>query len=375
MKRILFFIESLAGGGAEKVLVTLLNHLNREKYDVTLLTLVDTGVFKCGLDMTKLHYRSFIHPSANPVVNLWNKLKYKLVYHYIPISLARRWILPLRGYDLYVAFVEGHATKLVAQINKAKVAWVHSDLKSVPWTQEVGIFKNIQEEKEAYNCYNKTVCVSQNVEQIMRNHYGLFNTITLYNPIDIGDIIGKSLANDFVVESNGFNVVSIGRLVKLKGYDKLIPMIKQIRVKGINIHLYIIGEGEESVFLVKLIHTLGLYDCVHMLGFLNNPYSVMRKMDAFVCSSRAEGFSLVIAEAIVLGIPVISMNCAGPNELLDGGRYGCLCQTYDELEHALFRAATDKSFLMNLRKKSEDRKTFLGIQQTMATIEHVFDTL
>ena len=371
----MFFIESLAGGGAEKVLVTLLNHLNREKYDVTLLTLVDTGVHKCGLDMTKLHYRSFIHPSANPVANIWNKVKYKLVYYYLPRSLASRWVLPQFGYDVYVAFVEGFATSLISFISGVKIAWVHIDLKSYPWTLDKRIFKNKEEEHKTYCTYSKVVCVSQTVERVMNSYYGLRNTVTIYNHIDCDKIIEKSLANSFVVKPGCFNVVSVGRLVKQKGFDLLIPLIKRIRDKGINIQLYIIGEGDEFKNLEEVVHELEMEDYIHMLGFLNNPYPIMRKMDVFVCSSRAEGYSLVIAEAIVLGIPVISMNCAGPNELLDGGRFGCLCQTYEELEHELFHAATDKAFLMDLRKKSEDRKTFFCIQQTMTTIEQLFDTL
>ena len=63
---------------------------------------------------------------------------------------------------------------------------------------------------------------------------------------------------------------------------------------------------------------------------MKNPYPLMDKMDLFVCSSRAEGYSLVIAEAMILGLPVISTNCAGPKELLDNGNYGMIVENHDE---------------------------------------------
>ena len=113
-KRILFFVESLSGGGAEKVLVTLLGHLDINKYDITLLSLVDTGVLKDDLNLQRIQYKAFIDPSNSFVVNIWNRLKYKLVYQCLPTRFAYRWIFKKNIYDLYVAFTEGFVTKLIS---------------------------------------------------------------------------------------------------------------------------------------------------------------------------------------------------------------------------------------------------------------------
>ena len=80
MRNILFFIESLSGGGAEKVLVTLLNHIDYLRYQVTLLTLVDIGILKNKIDFSKIKYHTIIKQSPNPFLRFWYKIKYKLIY-------------------------------------------------------------------------------------------------------------------------------------------------------------------------------------------------------------------------------------------------------------------------------------------------------
>ena len=110
------------------------------------------------------------------------------------------------------------------------------------------------------------------------------------------------------------------------------------------------------------------------MGFLKNPYALMKNMDLFVCSSRAEGYSLVIAEALVLGLPVISTDCAGPNELLDNGKYGILV---DNNESALYNGICDlinsPENIITLRNKSFQRCDFFNIYNTIQAFEKLID--
>ena len=82
MKHVLFFVESLSEGGAEKVLTTLLRHLDSAKYRITLLTLVDAGVLRDEIDKGKIAYKTVIRPSSSPFGSLWSKFAYKLIYRY-----------------------------------------------------------------------------------------------------------------------------------------------------------------------------------------------------------------------------------------------------------------------------------------------------
>lgn len=371
MRNILFFIESLSGGGAEKVLVTLLNHIDYSKYRITLLTLVDTGVLKNNLDFSKLKYRSIIKSSNNPILKFWYKVKYKLIYRYLPSNIVNKWIIPQKGIDTYIAFTEGYCTKILTHTKKYKIAWVHIDLKALPWTINEGIYKNKQEEKNAYSNYNKVICVSNSVKRIMQEEYGLEHVETIYNPIDSIEIITKSQEINDIDTPAGFNLISIGRLVPQKGYDLLVPIVSKLVKEGINVHLYILGTGTEKEQLESIIASEGINHNIHLLGFQKNPYSIMKNMDLFVCSSRSEGYSLVIAEALTLGLPVVSMNCSGPNELLDNNKYGTLCDNYEELYQAIRTAITDKNYYQDLKEKAAKRKGFFDITTTMKQIDQL----
>ncbi len=375
MKKLLFFIESLSGGGAEKALVTLLHHLNDAKYDITLLTLVDAGPLRADVNLKRIHYQTVIRNSSNTLHSLWNKTKYKLIYHLLPIQWACKLVIPQKDFDLYIAFTEGFATKLLAHAPGKKIAWIHTDLNNNPWPLNIGIYKDLEEEKFAYGCYDKAVCVSRVVEEVMNRYYGIHQTQTIYNLIDADYIIAQSIRPSSFSASQGFNIVTVGRLVVQKGYDRLIPIIAKLSQEGNNINLLIIGAGPELANLKQIAHRCRVADSISFMGYQNNPYPIMLQADLLVCSSRVEGFGLTIAEAMILGLPVISMRCSGPEELLQGGKYGELCDDYISLAHAIGRACSDADYLQGLRKKSLAGQTCFNVKQPLQQIETLFDSI
>ena len=366
MKHILFFIESLSVGGAEKVLTTYLKYIDYSNFKITLMPLFDTGVLRDEIDFSKLNYQPIIRKAKNRWQQTLNKIRYKIIYSFIPCSLINRWIVPQKGIDVYIAFTEGFSTKLISYTPGKKIAWVHADLKTDPWTQNNNIFKSIFEEANSYKRYNKVICVSQSVEHVMKDLYGLTNTITIYNPIDTNEILHKANQPIGIKISSSFNIVSTGRLVPQKGYDRLIPIIEKLRKEGKDIHLYIIGEGRERKLLEKIIDDAELQRFVHLMGYLNNPYALMKKMDLFVCSSRAEGYSLAIVEAMILGLPILSSECAGPTELLDHGIYGILVNNNTiGIYEGLSRIIRDHTLIKEMRKKSLERSESFGYKKSI----------
>ncbi|MBD5231218.1 MAG: glycosyltransferase [Bacteroidales bacterium] len=369
-KRLLFFIESFSGGGAERVLLTILRNIDLSKFHVTVLVINDKGVYQeafnsLGIKIVKV---------LNGKWPLFDKVKYKLVYNYLPPKMALKWLLKGLRADTYIAFIEGYCTKMLSYLTpkKRKIAWVHIDLKNFPWPIEKGIYKNTQEEKRAYSKFDLAVGVSNDVSDVLRNSYALQTVKTIYNPIDEERIkhLAKQ-ANNYKIDKQSFNIVSVGRLTRQKGYDKLIAEMPGILKQNPGIKLYIIGDGEERPNLEQQIKDLGLQENVILSGFLDNPYSVMKNMNLFVCSSVAEGFSLVIAEAMTLGLPIASMKCAGPCELLGHGKYGVLCNNYEELADALVKISMDTSLRAELRKKSQARSKDFNTKQILQTIEEI----
>lgn len=367
MKHILFFIESFSGGGAEKVLITLLNHLDYTRYEVTLLAVNDIGVYRDKIDRTKIRVASLCGDGSS----LWNRIKYKFIYHILPVRIICQWFIP-QNVAVAVAFVEGFCTKVLSYHPKRKIAWVHIDLKSFPWPLEKGIYASLEEEKECYRKFDEVVCVSQSVESAMRSHYELTNTCTIYNPIDAQDIRHRAHASaKGALPKEVFNIMSIGRLEKQKGYDLLIPIIANLKKSGKDIHLYLVGEGSERQPLEKLIERHNLQDAVTLTGFLENPYPLLRQMDLFVCSSRSEGFSLVIAEALIVGIPVVSTYCSGPNELLQEGKYGILCHDYEALEKMMGQCVDDRRLLQSLKQKAMEGGKQFDMNRIIQQVERV----
>lgn len=369
-KKVVFFIESFSGGGAERVLLTILRNLDMTKFDVIVLVVSNSGVYSREFHALDVKIVSILGNRTS----ILNKVKYKLVYNLLPPEIAIKWVLKGINANTYVSFIEGYCTKLFSRLPKTtrKLAWVHIDLDAFPWTIAKGIYRDKREEIDTYHCYDKVIGVSQQVSNMLVDKYGIQAAQTIYNPIDEDRI--KTCSSDISheeIDKRFFNLVSVGRLTMQKGYDKLIQLMPYMLSVNPNLHLYIIGEGEARQKLEDDIKRLNLQDHVRLLGFMDNPYSMMKNMDLFVCSSIAEGFSLVIAEAMIVGLPVVSMKCAGPNELLDMGKYGILCSTFDDLRNSILKVSKDSNLLDALKEKAKERSRFFNTASIVKQIESI----
>ena len=135
----------------------------------------------------------------------------------------------------------------------------------------------------------------------------------------------------------------MGGLVQQKGYDRLLRIYNNIVKKEKNIHLYILGEGNQRKELEKYIRNNNLGDKVTLLGYKENPYKYVKKADLFVCSSYYEGYSTAVTEALIVGTPVITTLCSGMQELLDNGTYGMIVENNEEsLYNGLKKLINDK---------------------------------
>ena len=372
--KILFLIESLAGGGAEKVLSVIIKHLNYEKYEVTVCPVVDEGIYCEEVKRQVTHYKPIISYKGSLLSRFWNRIKYKLIYSYLPLNWIYKWFIP-QGHDVEIAFCEGFVTKLLsyANSNAKKIAWIHTDLRANPWPIKLGIYQDIEEERKSYLNFNRIVCVSQSARQSFINLYGLEDkTITIYNPIDVNDI--RSKVGQKKCEEEAVRLISVGRLVPQKGFDRLLKVVRRLHDNGYSIHLLILGAGYERDTLERYVESHDMQSYVSLPGFSGNPYHEMSEADLFVCSSRAEGFSLVIAEAMVLGIPVISTFCSGPNELLQEGKYGKLVENSEEgLYQGIKFLLDDQTELDRLEDLALSRGKMLGVDETMHRIDNLLE--
>lgn len=330
--KLLFLIESLSGGGAEKVLSVLLKHLDKTKFDITLCTIVDTGIY--AEEVKKyVKYTSVLGNLQKK--NLLGKIVYKILYLFIyrilPSQLIYTLFIPKKN-DIEIAFVEGFCTKILSHsTNKKaqKIAWAHTDLINNHWI--TSIYKNKQDEKQSYQKYNKIIGVSNTATTAIKQLYNINNAVTLYNPIESDNIIEKS--KEFIAlpsKTQTIRMVTVGRFVPQKAYDRLLRVIKRLYEDGYSIELWILGDGEQRPMLKEYINTHSLNEIVTLWGFQKNPYPYLKHSDIFVCSSVSEGYSTAVTEALILELPVITTACSGMDELLLNGKCGLITDNTEE---------------------------------------------
>lgn len=375
MVKVLFFLESLGGGGAEKVLVNLIKGLDKSKYDITVKSISDIGIYNKEIsEISK--YEPIISAKncdKNLLLNIIYKIKYKLIY-LMPKKVIYK-IIVRKKYDIEIAFIEGFATAVISKSKdklSKKIAWIHVD--PIERDYADNYFKSLEEHSKCYKKFDKIVCVSKSVEKSVRQKYYIkgSNIITQYNPIDQYDI--KKKANEKINLSNSSQLrfITIGRLVEQKGYDRLLRVIERLKREGKDgFELLILGDGYQREELERYIKENNLSNIVKIEGFVKNPYPYLKNSDLFICSSRGEGYSLVIAEALILNIPIISTRCSGPNELLNFGEYGILVNNNeDSLYLGLKNIIDNKNILLDLKDKSSKRAEFFDYVRTIKEIEN-----
>lgn len=321
MKKILFIMYNLAGGGAEKVLIDLLDNIDYTRYEVDLLLIRKEGVYLNSIN-NNVKVKSIIPCNKNK--NSLHLRLMSLMYAYFPKILVSYVIG--KKYDVEIAFLEGETSKIATYSknnHSKKISWVHTDL-------EKYITMSREEEEKIYDLTDTIVCVSNKCKDSFNNIYPQYKdkTKVLYNLIDTNNIINKS-KEEF--KYNKKYILAIGRLVKEKRFDRLIKSYKLLSDEGFSEELIILGEGELRADLEKLVDKLNLKDKVHLYGFKKNPYSYIKNCSLFVTSSDVEGLPLVVAEAIVIGKAIVSTNCVGSAELIDYGKYGILTSKNDEI--------------------------------------------
>ena len=307
---ILFLIPSLHGGGAERVITTLLQNLDRSSFKLT-LALVDTkeAVFlkavPTDVEFIDLNCQRVRYALPKIIALIW-KLRPDVVFSTLGhLNLALALLKPfLPRHPRYIA----RETNILSQVLAAgRIPWL--------WQWMYRLF---------YNNHDAVVCQSQDMLDDLVANWALSKerAVLIYNPVDV-ELIRRLVAGsspdnylEFEKDSVRVQLVAAGRLVDQKGFDLLIEAMKLLQYT--QIRLTILGAGPLRTNLERLAQALGVADLVRFTGFQTNPYAWFAQADAFVLSSRYEGFPNVVLESLACGTPVIAVPApGGTRELLD----------------------------------------------------------
>ena len=309
MKKILFGITSLTIGGAERVLVDLANRLS-EEYSITILTIYGKGELR-----SQLNKKVKVISLYDMAFKDYNKLDR------IAISLDLIFkIKPLKGYDIYVSFLEGPITRLFSKkieknsdTNIKRIAWVHNDISKV-FGKNLKAKIKMKIDKRIYEKYDEIVFVSNENKEDFEKTYGKLKnnkTSVIRNYINYQSVLGKSEQEPEVkFDDNCINLVSVCRLVEQKALDRFIKIHSMLEKDGIHSKVYIVGDGPNKSILKKTIEKYNEKENFFLLGQKENPYPYIKNADYFCLLSYYEGYGMVIDEAKILNKKIIITNTA-----------------------------------------------------------------
>ena len=371
MLSVLFLIPTLDRGGAENVLVDLVNHMDQSKFQITVQTLFDKDSQKNRL-REGIEYKSFLYHQFHGNSRLFAR---------IPAGLLYRLIVRKR-YDIIVSYLEGPTTHIITgcpYLDTKKVAWIHSALDTGR-----GLSAGFASEEEAIRAYagfDKVVFVAESVRKRIEETAGIpfHNGCVLYNTINTEEILtlARERMDDFSFPEDELCIISTGKITPVKGYDRMARVQKRLTEEGYRTHVYILGEGSDRGTIEEYVKKNGIADSFTFLGFHKNPYKYVAQSDLFVCSSRREGFSTAVTEALILGIPVVSTDCSGAYELLgEHNEYGIVVKNReDALFEGIKQMITEPSLLEHYAYKAKLRGDQFVIKDTVQAVEEMLLSL
>ena len=363
MLKVLFLIHDLGQGGAEKVLVNLVNNMDRSKFDISVTALFGGGVNEQFL-ASDIHFRA-VFPKEVPGNS-------KLMKLLTPAQLHRMCVK--EHYDIEVSYLEGPSARVISGCNDANtklVSWIHVEQHTMERLS--GSFRSEREARECYDRFDQTVCVSQYVHDdfcrilnFQKPCHVLYNTVESEKILAHADDTAPELVDDGKIR-----LMAVGTLKESKGYMRLLSIIKRLRDEEYPVHLYILGIGPLQQEMERYIRANDLQEAVTLLGYQTNPYKYVSKCDLFVCASFAEGFSTAATEALIVGTPVCTVEVSGMKEMLgEHDEWGIVTENSEE---ALYQGIKDlldhPDKLTHYKEKAIERGKTFSTENTVRAVE------
>lgn len=361
MKNILFVVDERRMGGVSYVLEKLFKALNNVQFD--LLVLHDNGDCLENIDNVNMFFGTpffeVVDLSLKDVIkskNIKRIIKKLYLIFLMKTGLIKgkvkkeRKKMNLKQYDVEISFKDGFGTYFVAYGDaKEKIRWLHADYSN----NDPGR-KYKKSFTDALNQYNQFVAISKSVAKKFNDKYGKKEiTTVIYNlfnmaetPITVEEKNNKKL-----------NIVTVGRLHRIKGYDRLFRALGRIKQDGNleNISLKIVGDGEEEENLTALAKELNLEKEIEFLGRKDNPWHYIKDGDLFVLTSLSEAFPSTVIESLLMHIPVLSVEYSSAYEMIENNKNGIIVEnSEDGIYQGLNKILKDKELLLQLKQGASE---------------------
>lgn len=387
-KQLLFVIDSLTCGGAEKSLVTLLNLIDYSKFDVDLMMFKRGGAFESLVPenvhiILAPHYFEQLQLRKNrKLKDIYYRLKtsfllrvnglFKEKYHTEQIvyqSLKSYLKNQEKEYDCAIAYSQGMPTYYVSNhiTAKRKLAWINCNYVETKYNKRYDAL--------CYQEINHVVVVSDFIRESLKK-YPFYKKVEVVNDIVDPQLIEcLSELNDQYdggMEYKGLKLLTVARLEKIKGYDLLVRAASRLKKEGLEFKWFIIGEGTERDRINSLCQQYHLENEIILLGQKTNPYVYMKRCDIYVQTSRNEGLGLTVIEAKILEKPIVCTNFSTASSLIEDKEDGLLCNI-DEKDIALkiLELIRDKELYTMILRNLQVQQKF----DTKREIEKVYNLI
>ncbi|MBD3107669.1 glycosyltransferase [Bacillus sp. AGMB 02131] len=359
-------------GGVETVIVNTLQGLNYSKFDVTLFIMYKTNEEKENLkkipDKVKIKYL-FKEPPAG-----YLQIALYYLFMFFPPAIMNKLIVK-EPFDIIITTKDVFTYPISANTCK-KIMWVHGGLEHLKSDRLT--FSNKLKyafKKIRYGRFDKIILLTNSAKENFCSKFPFESKcIILANPINTVKIekLSKEPVKDYTFNEN-LTIVCSSRLSIEKGVERLIKSCEILLKEGYNFNLLILGDGPEKLKLEQLIEKDPLLrEKITMLGFRKNPFKYMSKSSLYISPSFTEGYSLSIAEAIILGLPIIGTDCDGNAAVLDNGKYGLLVENSESgIYVGLRKMLSSSHLLLEYRLKSQERQEFFSYEKNIKLLEKI----
>ncbi len=355
-KRIMFFLPLLNGGGAERVVLTLLKHLDKSRFEPILVLLKNEG-----------RYTGMV-PQNIEVIDLQASQARNAVFKIIKVIRTRKpdiVFTTLAYLNLIIAMLRPLFPKKTLFIaRESNTVSIRNKREKYPRLFD-WLYRHV------YQNFDLIVTQAEFMKKDLVTNYGIApeKMVVIYNPVDTRTVTQLSTQTSADLPKNVCNLLAVGKLGYQKGFDLLLEAMCELDA---HYYLTILGEGSDHEALQKQIVENNLQNRVTLAGFAQNPYAFMKAADLLVLSSRFEGLPNVVLEANTCGTPVVAFDAAGgTGEIIHNGKNGFLVTPFDTRAFAqTIQKACDYPFDHEAIKKETDQN--FGIEKVIKTYENLF---
>lgn len=376
--KILFRHRSMEMGGVEKVMLSIVNNLNPEKFEITVCLNLNQGELRNEFPphIRKLYLAEGKEDFSKNIIlqkiQLYQRKKKLEKLRKNPEIIDKKHLKEYFDIEIGMTYNDFESVLNSSNKNSKKIGWFHSEI-NVP-----GLKPLLPEILKQFPQFDVMVYCSQKIKDLMHIHHPDLHfprEKVIINAISIEEIKVKA-AEKIEPFSEKPSFVSVGRLHYRKGYHKLIEAHTKLIREGHDHQILIVGEGEHRQNLEKLIKENKVERTFILLGNKMNPYPYIKNADFFILPSESEAWPLVIAEALILQKPIIATDTGDVSMMIAPEKTGILIPyKVEEMYYSMKRFLTDKpliseikSNLQNIEDQFDNKKIFENIEIIMEEI-------